>query len=182
MHDLTGISFGVQALSWCAAFREPGERAARLLGAAQAVWRTSGAKVDETNAYSVFDQLSEEALRKVLGSASFKDEAFEKAFAEGASYSFEEAVALALGEDRDDGSDVTDSQPPRPATERPGGLTRRELEIAGLLAEGLTNKEIARRLVISQRTVETHVDRILGKLGFTSRLQVASWMAEQQAH
>jgi DNA-binding NarL/FixJ family response regulator len=36
--------------------------------------------------------------------------------------------------------------------------------------------------VISQRTVETHVDRILGKLGFTSRLQVASWMAEQQAH
>ena len=63
MHDLTGISFGVQALSWCASFAEPGERAARLLGAAQAVWRTSGAKVDETTAYSVFDQRSTDALR-----------------------------------------------------------------------------------------------------------------------
>ena len=68
MHDLTGISFGVQALSWCAAFAEPGERAARLLGASQAVWRTSGAKVDETNAYSVFDKRSEDALREALGS------------------------------------------------------------------------------------------------------------------
>ena len=61
-----------------------------------------------------------------------------------------------------------------------GGLTRREREIAGLLAEGLSNKEIAMRLVISQRTVETHVDHVLGKLGITSRAQVASWVAEQQ--
>ena len=64
----------------------------------------------------------------------------------------------------------------------PGGLTRRETEIAALLAEGLTNKEIAARLVISQRTVETHVDHVLGKLGMTSRAQVASWVAEQRAH
>ncbi len=62
-----------------------------------------------------------------------------------------------------------------------GGLTRREREIAGLLAEGLSNKEIAARLVISQRTVETHVDHVLGKLGITSRAQVASWVAEQEA-
>jgi len=71
-----------------------------------------------------------------------------------------------------------------PATvskEAPGGLTRREREIAGLLAEGLTNKEIAARLVISQRTAETHVDHILSKLGMTSRAQVASWVAEHQA-
>ncbi len=99
MHDLTGISFGVQALSWCASFAEPGERAARLLGAAQAVWRTSGAKVDETNAYSVFDKRSEVMLREALGSGASDTETFENAFAEGASYSFEQAVALALGED-----------------------------------------------------------------------------------
>ena len=54
-------------------------------------------------------------------------------------------------------------------------------EIAGLLAEGLSNKEIAGRLVISQRTVETHVDHVLSKLGITSRAQVAGWVAEQQA-
>jgi predicted ATPase/DNA-binding CsgD family transcriptional regulator len=176
MHDLTGISFGVQALSWCAAFAEPGERAARLLGAAQAVWRTSGAKVDETNAYSVFDQRSEDALREALGSAVFESEAFEKAFAEGASYSFDQAVALALGEN----GDAAGPDQPRPRrVGTPGGLTRREWEIAQLLGEGLSNKDIADRLVISQRTAETHVERILSKLGFTSRLQVASWVAEQ---
>ena len=101
MHDLTGISFGVQALSWCAAFADPGERAARLLGAAQAVWRTSGAKVDETNAYSVFDARSEDALREAMSSGAFESDLFQRAIAEGASYSFEQAVALALGEDGD---------------------------------------------------------------------------------
>jgi DNA-binding CsgD family transcriptional regulator/sugar lactone lactonase YvrE len=54
-------------------------------------------------------------------------------------------------------------------------LTRREREIAGLVAEGLTNREIARRLYISERTAEGHVEQIRNKLGFTSRSQVASW-------
>jgi predicted ATPase/DNA-binding CsgD family transcriptional regulator len=181
MHDLTGISFGVQALSWCAAFADPGERAARLLGAAQAVWRTSGAKVDETNAYSVFDTRSEDALREAMGSGAFESELFQRAIAEGASYSFEQAVALALGEDDDaDGSHETSVASSRPSAEKPGGLTPREWEIAQLLGEGLSNKEIADRLVISQRTAETHVERILSKLGFTSRLQVVSWVADQQ--
>ena len=181
MHDLTGISFGVQALSWCAAFAEPGEGAARLLGAAQAVWRTSGAKVDETNAYSVFDKRSEDALREALGSAALESEAFETAFAEGAAYSFDQAVALALGETDKDPAESGRTGAVSQMPGNPGGLTRRELEIAELLAEGLSNKDIAVRLVISQRTAETHVDRILSKLGFTSRLQVASWVAEQQA-
>ncbi|MEO7351618.1 MAG: LuxR C-terminal-related transcriptional regulator [Marmoricola sp.] len=174
MHDLTGISFGVQALSWCAAAAAPDERATRLLGASQAVWRTSGAKVDESNAYGLIDQRSQATAREALSAARF-----EQAFAEGASYSLEQAVALALDED----APPTD----RPSLTRlspgaPGGLTPRELEIAQLLAEGLSNKDIAARLVISLRTAETHVDRILGKLGFTSRLQVVGWMAEQQAH
>jgi len=174
MHDLTGISFGVQSLSWCAAFAspKPDERAARLLGAAQAVWRTSGAKVDETNAYSMFDKRSEDVVRESLGQARF-----EEAFAEGAAYSFEQAVALALGETGDAAGPTATRRRPR----TPGGLTRRELEIAGLLAEGLSNKEIAARLVISQRTVETHVEHVLSKLGLTSRTQVGSWVAEQRS-
>jgi ATP/maltotriose-dependent transcriptional regulator MalT len=176
MHDLTGISFGVQALSWCASFAEPGERAARLLGAAQAVWRTSGAKVDETTAYSVFDQRSTDALR-AAGSGVFETTSFEQAFVEGASYSFDQAVALALGEDDD--ADAPPNAPTAPRAGVAGGLTRREREVAGLLAEGLSNKDIAGRLVISQRTVETHVDHVLGKLGLTSRGQVASWVAAQ---
>jgi predicted ATPase/DNA-binding CsgD family transcriptional regulator len=183
MKDLTGISFGVQALSWCAAFTSPDERAARLLGASQAVWRTSGAKVDETTAYSVFDRRSEDALRSALGSAKFESTRFEEAFAEGAAYSFDQAVALALGEDGDaPGSEAAATSPaPRLGPGAPDLLTPRQWEIAGLLAEGLTNREIAARLVISQRTAETHVNHILTKLGMTSRTQVASWVAQQQA-
>jgi DNA-binding CsgD family transcriptional regulator len=54
-------------------------------------------------------------------------------------------------------------------------LTAREREIAGLMADGLTNHEIAERLVITEGTVEVHVKHILSKLGFRSRTQVASW-------
>jgi DNA-binding NarL/FixJ family response regulator len=62
-----------------------------------------------------------------------------------------------------------------------GSLTSREEEIAGLLAQGLSNKAIAKSLVIAQRTAETHVANVLMKLGLTSRSQVAAWVAEQRA-
>jgi len=57
-------------------------------------------------------------------------------------------------------------------------LTRRETEVAALLAEGLTNREIAARLFISERTAESHVEQIRNKLGFHSRTQIALWFAE----
>jgi DNA-binding NarL/FixJ family response regulator len=59
----------------------------------------------------------------------------------------------------------------------PGGpLTAREVQIAGLLARGLSNREVAAELVISQATVARHVANILTKLGFSSRAQVAAWV------
>jgi DNA-binding NarL/FixJ family response regulator len=58
------------------------------------------------------------------------------------------------------------------------GLTAREREVAVLVADGLTNRDIATRLVISEMTVEVHVKHILNKLGFRSRSQVAVWVAE----
>lgn len=58
-------------------------------------------------------------------------------------------------------------------------LTRREREVATLVALGLTNREIASRLFISERTAESHVEQIRGKLGFRSRSQIAAWMAAQ---
>ncbi len=64
---------------------------------------------------------------------------------------------------------------PRPTTRsHPSGLTTREAEIAGLLAEGLSNDEIAGRLVLSPRTVAHHVSAVLGKLGLERRSQVAA--------
>jgi DNA-binding CsgD family transcriptional regulator len=56
-------------------------------------------------------------------------------------------------------------------------LSRREREIAGHVAVGLSNREIAELLVLSERTVETHVQHILTKLGFRSRTQIAAWAA-----
>ena len=63
---------------------------------------------------------------------------------------------------------------------QPGGkLTRREREVALLVARGLTNRQIASELTISERTVTTHVDRILRKLGVTSRSRIAAWAVGQ---
>ena len=61
----------------------------------------------------------------------------------------------------------------------PPSLTRREREVAALVAQGLTNREIAQRLFISERTAESHVEQIRSKLGFRSRVQVAAWVTEQ---
>lgn len=63
--------------------------------------------------------------------------------------------------------------------QRFGGLTAREREIAAELARGRSNREIAQMLVLSERTVATHVTSILDKLGFASRAQIAGWAVER---
>ncbi|MGH3371148.1 MAG: response regulator transcription factor, partial [Nocardioidaceae bacterium] len=123
---------------------------------------------DETTPYSQFDDRTEQRIRAAIG-----DAAFDEAFQAGAAYSFDQAVTLALGEETE-----------RDRAAKPGmagRLTRREHQIAVLIGDGLSNREIAARLVISQRTAETHVEHILSKLGFASRAQVASWVTEQRA-
>ena len=60
-------------------------------------------------------------------------------------------------------------------------LTRREREVANLVSQGLTNREIAARLFISERTAESHVEQIRGKLGFHSRAQIAAWVVARSA-
>jgi non-specific serine/threonine protein kinase len=62
----------------------------------------------------------------------------------------------------------------------PGPLTQRQLEIAQLIARGLTNRQIAEQLVVSPHTVERHVENILDKLRLSSRTEVAVWLVEHQ--
>lgn len=70
---------------------------------------------------------------------------------------------------------------PRDSTRNaPGGLTVRELEVARLVADGLTNADVARALVISDRTAAHHVSSILSKLRLTSRAQIARWLVEHE--
>ncbi|NUU07826.1 alpha/beta fold hydrolase [Leifsonia sp. C5G2] len=68
----------------------------------------------------------------------------------------------------------------RVARTAPGALTPRQREVAALIAEGCTNRQIAARLGIDERSAEGHVERILLRLGFRSRAQVAAWFVEQQ--
>jgi DNA-binding CsgD family transcriptional regulator len=70
--------------------------------------------------------------------------------------------------------------PRRAEAEAFGGLTAREREVAQLIAQGKTSREIGSLLVISERTAEGHVNNILGKLGFTSRAQIAAWVVERE--
>ena len=65
---------------------------------------------------------------------------------------------------------------PRTAPRAQSLLTSRELEVARLIAQGRSNHEIAQTLVLSERTVTTHVSHILGKLGYTSRTQIVAWL------
>jgi DNA-binding NarL/FixJ family response regulator len=72
--------------------------------------------------------------------------------------------------------------PPRTALQeekaRYGGLTKREREVAALVAAGMSNLEIAETLFIGERTVETHVSHVLTKLEFDNRAQIAAWAVE----
>jgi DNA-binding NarL/FixJ family response regulator len=60
-------------------------------------------------------------------------------------------------------------------------LSRRELEVAALVADGLSNREIHAKLFIAERTVDNHVQHIFNKLNFNSRAQIAAWFVRQQA-
>ena len=97
---------------------------------------------------------------------------FDAAVARGRAMTIGEGVAFALA----------DEQAPKPMPSvqaaSDGVLTRRQLEIAGLIAEDLTNRQIAERLFLSERTVETHITNMLNKLGLNSRIQLSRWLDE----
>ena len=102
---------------------------------------------------------------RAAGEAALGPDA-ERAWAQGARLGVDDAVATAFG-----------AAAPRPAS--PAGLSARELEVAGLVAQGLANKAIAARLHLSVRTVESHVRHVLAKVGLENRTQLATWARER---
>jgi predicted ATPase/DNA-binding CsgD family transcriptional regulator len=102
------------------------------------------------------------------------------ALAEGERMTFDEAISYARTE-QPPATARPEQRPEMAALPPPAGLTPRELEIAELVARGLTNRQIAERLVIAERTVESHVERIRVKLGVHSRRQVGAGILRERA-
>jgi predicted ATPase/DNA-binding CsgD family transcriptional regulator len=137
--------------------------AAELLGAADTVRTEAGANTMPFLASLVTH--AGESAATALGAARFT-----AGFEAGKRLDWDTALALALGKP---------AQAPvaAPGHAGPGPLGKREAEVARLVADGLTNKQIGTRLFISERTVDSHVRSILNKLGFSSRAQIAAWIA-----
>ena len=102
--------------------------------------------------------------------AALPDRIADKAWESGRAMSSTQVLALAR--------EVPGGPRSRRASGSAGGLSKRELEVAGLVASGMTSRAIAERLFLSERTVESHLEHILTKLAFSSRAQVAGWVAE----
>jgi DNA-binding CsgD family transcriptional regulator len=169
-NDLLGVVLAIEVLAWTAAAGGTAERAAILLGAANQIWPSVGYPMFGSRYFGAPHRDCELAARRDLG-----DRQFEMAFRRGMGLSVDDAVAYALGEDGVSAA-ITPAEPEPPRTTP---LTPREHEVAALVGAGLSNREIATRLVISTRTVESHVQHVLQKFGFTSRAQVAAWAAQQ---
>ncbi|MFD9680033.1 ATP-binding protein [Rhodococcus sp. NPDC059969] len=151
----------VEPMAWVAAAQRDWKHAAVLLGAAAMFWQRVGGRLSGLSSLSAHHDSAASSARKALG-----DNAFEKEFRRGFEMAEGEAVAYALDERR--------SAPAASPIDAPH-LTRREQQVAELVAQGLTNRAIAEHLVISLRTAQGHVEHVLTKLGFTSRSQIAAW-------
>ncbi|MFC6878458.1 MULTISPECIES: tetratricopeptide repeat protein [Actinomadura] len=167
-----GLAMALDLAAGCAARTGEPERAAVLLGATGRLWRVLRTDMAGPG-YALLPATAGDLARRALGR-----ERYEAARARGAALSLDEALAVALGEDGRGPGGLGSPGAPRPA---PGAapLTRREREIAALVAEGLSNREIAERLVIAKRTADSHVEHILAKLGFRSRTQIAAWVSAE---
>jgi len=167
-NDRMGSIWCVEALAWIAASQQQHERAAVLLGAAAGLCQSMGTTLDGHQPIAGHQRDCERQARHGLG-----DEAFGAAYCRGLELSAGDVVAFALQQP----PEKRREKPPAPAVSEDVPLTPRELQVAQLIAGGRSNKDIAAELVISQRTAENHVEHILTKLGFTSRAQVAAWVA-----
>ncbi|OLE22989.1 MAG: hypothetical protein AUG44_23395 [Actinobacteria bacterium 13_1_20CM_3_71_11] len=160
------LALAVERSAWVAGGQGDHQRAARLLGAADQMWQRLGRRMFGGGFWRRTDATCEAQARAALGEAGFRTE-----FRRGAAMPRDEAVGYALG-----ASDaVTTATVPAPAPH----LTPRERQVAALVAEGLSNRQIAHRLGTSQRTAESHVENILRKLAFTARTQIAAWVVQR---
>jgi len=181
--DVVGTAYAVEALAWLAARRERYERTVWLLGVADQLWNRTGRRLSGVTLMEECRQHAVKAARNALG-----ERRFTAAYAHGAALDLDTVARDAadeIGDPAGRSSDAGDlsggADPVAAAVTRAAAalLTRREQEIADLVASGLSNREIAARLFISKRTVDAHVEHIFGKLEISSRVQLTVLLQAQ---
>jgi predicted ATPase/DNA-binding CsgD family transcriptional regulator len=158
LREKVDVAFVLESCARLAAETSDPARAIRLAASAAAVRRAAGAP--SAPIWTVMVEATLGPAREAVGSSTAETVA-----GEGGALTLDQALDQALA--------WLDSSS-RPAA-RPGPLTQREREIAGLVGRGLRNREIAERLFLSVRTVDAHVEHIRDKLDFHSRAQIAAW-------
>jgi non-specific serine/threonine protein kinase len=166
--DLLAIFQSLISLGRLELARDDNERAVRLFGAAESLRETIGAVLSPTEIADYEQNVA--AARSALG-----EEAFAALWEEGSAMAEGEAVEYALSEQWPAKLSVRES---RDSTATENRLTRREEEVAALAARGMTNRQIASELSISEHTAATHVGRVLRKLGLASRAGLAARTAQ----
>ena len=162
--DLHTITMAIDLLAVCLVAQEDFARAAVLCGAGDSFWKMLRAPIQQGPYYAEIRRSAAETCRQALG-----DQRFERYRQRGLELSVAEAIAVARNE------------APAPVGQVSAPLTKREREIAELVTQGLGNREIAEHLVLAKRTVDSHIEHIFNKLGFSSRAQLAAWVSRQDA-
>jgi len=158
-HDVYGLIMCFEQLAGAHADLGDGERAARLLGAVEQLQQSYRLRPSGSPFHSGEYQRAAQHARSLLGAGRY-----ETALRQGRAMDLDALVGYVVTS-------------PRSRTKPAGDpLTRRERQVADLVGSGLTNREIAARLVVSVRTAESHVQNVMTKLGFTSRTQLAAWV------
>ena len=199
--DEVGMAYCLEVLGWLASRGSRFDQAACLLGAADSLWQRAGSRLSGIAVLEQIRQRVADRAREALGGTGF-----ETARAHGGALELDTVVAWATDDravdergsasrrsartatvsvadngDRDDGGRGDDDGPEAAAQATAAALTRREREIAILVASGLSNREIASRLFISKRTVDAHMEHIFAKLEISSRVKLTLWLRSQVA-
>ncbi|HWG02778.1 MAG TPA: LuxR C-terminal-related transcriptional regulator [Trebonia sp.] len=167
--DIVGIALALEVHAWLAARAGRAARTAWLLGAAAPRWQAAGGRLAGAAVLEEFHRQAAEAARQALGG-----ERYDELVRAGERHPLAEVVSLAVGD-----ADELPGTGPSAASVPSGVLTNRERQIAALVASGLSNRQIAERMVISKRTVDAHVEHIFAKLGLKSRVQLTGWLRER---
>ncbi len=163
--DQGGIAWSMEKLAEANFEQFQFHQAATIFGSASTLRASVNSAMDAADQPDYERAIS--SLKSKLG-----EQAFAAAWADGQAMTIKEAIDYALAEPEQDQGQVS-------LKEKFGGLTEREREVAALIAQGISNREIAQAMTVGVKTIETYVTRILNKLGFDSRVQIAMWAKDK---